>query len=426
MKMAQAGVKVARNHVKHAAKSSLGISKNRDELHRDNARDLYRELGDLKGSALKMAQMLSQDQNMVPGAYRDQFKMAQYNAPPLSYPLVRKVFQSEMGKGPNEVFDKFEPHAAHAASIGQVHIAWIDGRKLAVKVQYPGVAESIRSDLRLAKPFATRIFNLNGAEVDHYFEEVESKMLEETDYILESRQAQESAERLGFLDGLRFPKYLDHLSTKKILVMEYLEGKPLDLYVQDGPSQEERNSVGQKLWNLFDTMIREHQHVHADPHPGNFQVGPNGELQVLDFGCMKTIPESFFKPFFSLMLSDIHKNSEKLETKLEELELLLPQDTDNEREFYIETYRQFILLLGQPFHEKSFDFSDRDFFLAIDKLSRTIQSSDLYKGSKRGRGSKHGLYVNRTYFGLYNLLHLLGAKINTSSDWREALMGRPA
>jgi len=426
MKMAQAGVKVARNHAKHIAKTSLGLSKGRDELHRENARDLYKELGDLKGSALKMAQMLSQDQNILPGAYRDQFKMAQYSAPPLSFPLVKKVIRNEMGKDPLDAFDSFEPIAAHAASIGQVHIAYKNGKKLAVKVQYPGVAESIRSDLRLAKPFASRIFNLNSAEVDHYFSEVESKMLEETDYRLEARQGVEASRRLSDIPNLRFPKYYQEWSTGKVLVMEYLEGRTLDRFVEGEATQFERNRVGQSLWQVIDTMIREHQHVHADPHPGNFQVGENGELQMLDFGCMKTIPESFFTPFFSLMLSNVHCDSNELEKKLEDLELLLPQDTPAERSFYLDTYREFIMLLGRPFHEKTFDFSDREFFLAIDQLSKKIQSSDLYKGSKRGRGSRHGLYVNRTYFGLYNLLHLLGAEVNTSSDWDVVLSSKRA
>ena len=147
---------------------------------------------------------------------------------------------------------------------------------------------------------------------------------------------------------------------------------------------------------------------------------------MLDFGCMKTIPESFFTPFFSLMLSDVHEDSEALKMKLEELELILPEDGPEVKLFYLETYRKFIRLLGRPFHEDTFDFSDREFFISINSLSKEIQGSELFKNSKRGRGSKHGLYVNRTYFGLYNLLHLLGANIHTRSDWEGTLESKRA
>jgi len=204
-------------------------------------------------------------------------------------------------------------------------------------------------------------------------------------------------------------------SSSKVLAMEYLEGEPLDRFVQTNPDSSTRNRIGQKLWDLIDTMIRVHRHVHADPHPGNFQVSPDGQLQVLDFGCMKSIPASFFEPFFGMMLSTVHEDESSLQEKLTQLELLLPQDAPEERAFYTKIYRDFVVLLAKPFHLDTFDFSDSDYFAEIGRLSKSIQSSELYKSSKRGRGSKHALYVNRTYFGLYNLLHLLGATVQTGN-----------
>src|SRR6201996_1508408 len=150
------GLKVGGNYIKHYTRKLMDPSTSREELHADNAEDIYDTLSDLKGSALKVAQMLSMDKGMLPKAYTDKFAMSQYSAPPLSGPLVVNTFVKTLGKTPNELYDHFEMKASNAASIGQVHRAVKGDRELAVKIQYPGVANSVKSDLRLVKPFAIR------------------------------------------------------------------------------------------------------------------------------------------------------------------------------------------------------------------------------------------------------------------------------
>ncbi|MCU0355613.1 MAG: AarF/UbiB family protein, partial [Cytophagales bacterium] len=142
------GLKVGGNYIKHYAKKAVNPDLSRDELHEDNAADIYATLSELKGSALKVAQMMSMDRNLLPRAYSDRFQMAQYSAPPLSGPLVVKTFVNSFGKTPQQLFDSFGMEATNAASIGQVHRAVKHGKRLAVKVQYPGVAQSVRSDLK--------------------------------------------------------------------------------------------------------------------------------------------------------------------------------------------------------------------------------------------------------------------------------------
>src|SRR5690554_808775 len=144
-KFLSTGAKVGGNYIKHYAKKIADPSLDRQELHTNNANDIYRSLSELKGSALKVAQMMSMDKNLLPQAYQDKFSMAQYSAPPLSYPLVVKTFQKQFGKLPEQIFDTFTKSAVNAASIGQVHQAILEGKKLAVKVQYPGVADSLSS-----------------------------------------------------------------------------------------------------------------------------------------------------------------------------------------------------------------------------------------------------------------------------------------
>lgn len=413
MKMANAGRKVLQNTVSHYAQRGMGRSLKKETLHERNASSLYRELGEMKGSVLKMAQMLSQDQSVLPEAYQKQFKMAQYSAPPLSYPLVDKVFKSEFGSSPEDLYDSFEREASHAASIGQVHVAYFNGQKVAVKVQYPGIGRSISSDLKLARPFAASFMGLNKAEIDHYFSEVENKMLEETDYDLERRQAQDCKSMLSHYLDVQFPQIFEERSSSKIITMEYLEGLPLDQYANSGASFEDRNRIGHLLWKIYDEQIRQHHYVHADPHPGNFQVAGDGRLQMLDFGCMKRIPISFSEPFFELMDPKVHDDPQALEERLFRLEFLKPEDSGEEKVFFKEAYKNFIMLLGRPFFMDHFDFSDVTYFQEIVDQSEALRNSSIYQKTTKGRGLKDGLYVHRTYFGLYHLMHLLGARIGS-------------
>ena len=160
-KFISAGAKIGTNYLKHYSKKLVNSELTKDQLHLDNATDIYNSLSQLKGSALKVAQMLSMDKNLLPTAYQDQFAMAQYSAPPLSYPLVVRTFEKSMGKKPQEIFDTFLHEASNAASIGQVHQATLEGKKLAVKIQYPGVADSVKSDLAMVKPIALRMFKFH-------------------------------------------------------------------------------------------------------------------------------------------------------------------------------------------------------------------------------------------------------------------------
>ncbi|HEX8296170.1 MAG TPA: AarF/UbiB family protein, partial [Chthoniobacteraceae bacterium] len=172
--LAGSGARVGLNYLKHYARRTLTGEADNDALQEKNASEVYKTFSQLKGGPLKFAQMLSIDKGLLPPAYAKQFAQAQYSAPPLSYPLVVRTFRREFQKAPGEIFDSFEPKAAHGASIGQVHKASLGGRPLAVKVQYPGVAESLRSDLRLVKPIALQVLGLREADVAEYFQEVET------------------------------------------------------------------------------------------------------------------------------------------------------------------------------------------------------------------------------------------------------------
>jgi predicted unusual protein kinase regulating ubiquinone biosynthesis (AarF/ABC1/UbiB family) len=414
-KLVKTGVKIGGNYAKYYSKKLINSDTSKDELNEDNAEDIYDGLKSLKGSALKVAQMLSMEKNLLPNAYVEKFSLSQFSVPPLSAPLVRKTFKNYQGEFPEEVFDTFEKNSINAASIGQVHKATKDGKELAVKIQYPGVAKSISSDLALVKPIAIRMFNLKGKDSDKYFREVEDKLIEETNYLLEIKQSKEITEACSAIKGLCFPKYYENLSSERIITMDWMTGVHLSEFAKTDFSQELGNKLGQTLWDFYMFQIHGLRKVHADPHPGNFLINKEEELIAIDFGCIKEVPDSFYVPYFELAKKDNISNDTVFTQKLYELEILIPADTKEEIKFFKALFHEMLSLFTSPFHEETFDFGNGDFWNKIAALSEHYASDKEIRKMNGNRGSKHFLYMNRTFFGLYNLLHDLKANIKVNN-----------
>lgn len=405
------GVKIGGNYVKYyGRKVATGVD-DRDSLHQSNAQDTYKTFSELKGGPLKVAQMLSIDQNILPVAYQEQFAQAQYSAPALSYPLVVRTFRREFGRSPEEIFETFTKSAVNAASIGQVHRATLNGQNFAVKVQYPGVAESMKSDLQIVKPFAMRIIGMSSEEVDYYLSEVEERLLEETNYLLELERSQRLTSLSKKLPEVHFPNYFPEYSSKRVLTMEWIEGLPLDQFIQTNPSQSTRDRLGQAMWDFYHFQVHTLREFHADPHPGNFLITPDERLTVLDFGCVKKLEDEFYRQYFQLLDSNRVVDDQEFVAMLEELEMLLPQDGAEERKLLIEIYRESIEILSRPFVGGEFDFGDPTYVQEIYEFGERMQSNLALKKLNSARGSRHAIYLNRAYFGLYNLLASLGSKI---------------
>ena len=410
-KLVQTGAKVGVNYLKYYGEKMVNSDLTRDKLNEDNAEDIYDGLKSLKGSALKVAQMLSMDKSFLPQAYVEKFSLSQFSVPPLSAPLVLKTFKTNFGKTPHEIFDEFNPNSVNAASIGQVHLAVKDNKKLAVKIQYPGVANSISSDLALVKPIAIRMFNLQGKDSDKYFKEVEDKLIEETNYLLELKQSQEVVEACEKIENLVFPKYYPEYSSEKIITMDWMSGIHLSEFTNKNTNQEAANKIGQALWDFYMYQIHILRKVHADPHPGNFLVNPENKLVALDFGCMKQIPNEFYIPYFELINKEVIDNKTLFEKKLFELEILRVDDSKEEIEYFTQMFYDLLSLFTQPFQSESFDFSDEVFFENIAQLGERFSKDTNLKKMNGNRGSKHFIYMNRTFFGLYNLMFDLKANI---------------
>ncbi|MDO3695556.1 AarF/UbiB family protein [Wenyingzhuangia sp. chi5] len=410
-KLISTGAKVGINYIKYNVEKTVGDAATaKTKLDESNATDIYDSLKDLKGSALKVAQMLSMEKSMLPKAYVEKFSLSQFSVPPLSSALVLKTFRKYFGKSPNELYDHFDLNSVNAASIGQVHKATLNNKTLAVKIQYPGVAQSISSDLALVKPIAIRMFNIKGEGSDKYFKEVEDKLIEETNYILEVAQSVEIANACKHIPHLKFPKYYPELSTDRIITMDWMTGVHLSEFDINNADENIRTQLGQALWDFYMYQIHILKKVHADPHPGNFLISENKELIALDFGCMKSIPNDFYVPYFELANPEIINDDILFKEKLYELEILISEDGPKEIAFFTELFKQLLSLFTQPFHQEIFDFSDPVFFGQIAELGERFNKDPRIKEMNGNRGSKHFIYINRTFFGLYNLMFDLKSK----------------
>ena len=410
-KLVTTGVKLGGNYIKYIGDKIVDPENAREKLDEENAKDIYDGLKSLKGSALKVAQMLSMEKNLLPSTYVDRFSLAQFSVPPLSGPLVRKTFKKYFGKYPEELFDTFAAQSVNAASIGQVHLATKNGRKLAVKIQYPGVANSIGSDLALVKPVATRMFNLKGQDTEKFFKEIEGKLLEETDYNLELEQSLTIKEQCKDIPNLLFPNYYADLSCEKILTMDWMDGIHLSEYAQDNNDQEKNNRLGQTLWDFYMYQMHILKSVHADPHPGNFLITEKGALVAIDFGCIKEIPEEFYTPYFELANETAINDLDFFAHKITELEILRSDDSPEARKYIINLFHDMLSVFTYPFHGETFDFSNEAFWGRIAGMSDRLANDEYLRKLNGNRGSRHFLYINRTFFGLYNLMHDLKAEV---------------
>jgi predicted unusual protein kinase regulating ubiquinone biosynthesis (AarF/ABC1/UbiB family) len=195
----------------------------------------------------------------------------------------------------------------------------------------------------------------------------------------------------------------------------------LSEFTKKNKDSKKSNQLGQALWDFYMHQIHNLRKVHADPHPGNFLINDEAQLIALDFGCMKTIPNDFYTPYFELADKSIMDNPKLFTEKLYELEILTAVDSHEETSFFKEMFHELLSVFTLPFQSKVFDFSDPEFFGKIgDIAERYSQNTELRKLNNT-RGSKHFIYMNRTFFGLYNLMFDLKAnavRINQFQDYK--------
>ncbi|TDV35397.1 ABC1 kinase family protein [Actinophytocola oryzae] len=264
------------------------------ELSARTAEQLFAVLGTLKGGAMKFGQALSVFEAAIPNdmaePYREALTKLQAAAPPMSSQTTHRVLAEQLGRKWTERFASFEDTPSAAASIGQVHRAvWHDGRAVAVKVQYPGADQALMSDLRQLQRFS-RLFQalVPGTEVKPLLQELTDRMSEELDYRSEARNQRAFAKAFDGDPHVIVPKVV--ASAPKVLVTEWVDGKPLSSVIRDG-ERAERDRAGFLLAEFHYSSPARVGLLHSDPHPGNFMLTADGRLCVIDFGAVAQLPD---------------------------------------------------------------------------------------------------------------------------------------
>ena len=228
---------------------------------------------------------------------------------------------------------------------------------------------------------------------------------------MELKQSKQITEGCAQIPNLKFPNYYEDLSSERIITMDWMEGIHLSEFTATNFSKEDGDKLGQALWDFYMYQMHVLKAVHADPHPGNFLVDKEANLIAIDFGCIKQVPNEFYVPYFELAVLDNINDPVFFKEKLYELEILLEDDSEKESKYFSALFFEMLSLFTSPFHNEVFDFSDESFWNKITELSEKYSTDQELRKMNGNRGSKHFLYINRTFFGLYNLLHDLKAKI---------------
>ncbi|HLI37478.1 MAG TPA: AarF/ABC1/UbiB kinase family protein [Streptosporangiaceae bacterium] len=349
-----------------AGRTALGIGKRiggrpaeavAEEIQRRTAEQIFKVLGELKGGAMKLGQALSIFEAALPpeiaGPYRATLTMLQESAPPLPARTVHQVLAHDLGPGWRENFAEFSDKPAAAASIGQVHAAtWHDGRRVAVKIQYPGAGNALLSDFsQLSR--AGRLFGIlmPGLEVKPLLDELRARITEELDYKLEAGAQQAFADAYAGDPDIYVPAVI--AGTSHVLVTEWLDGTPLSKIISDG-TREQRDRAGILLVRFLFSGPARAGLLHADPHPGNFRLLDDGRLGVLDFGAVDRLPGGL-PPFFGRLLRIMHSGEPDIASAEQELRAngFLREGIEVD----MDALRAFLAPLAEPSREECFKFT---------------------------------------------------------------------
>lgn len=264
-----------------------------------HADDLRAILGGLKGPLMKVAQFLATVPDALPEEYAQQLATLQANAPPMGWSFVRRRMAGELGQGWEARFQAFGREAAAAASLGQVHRATLpDGREVACKLQYPDMPSVMEADLRQLR-LAMNLYRRMDASLDHeeVYAEIAERMREELDYLREAAQMRLYSIMLDGVPGVRVPVPVEELCTRRLLTMNWMDGRAILRRLEEDPPQGERNAYAEALFRAWWSPFYHYGVIHGDPHLGNYQVRPDAEvghgINLFDFGTIRVFPAHF-------------------------------------------------------------------------------------------------------------------------------------
>jgi predicted unusual protein kinase regulating ubiquinone biosynthesis (AarF/ABC1/UbiB family) len=428
---AQVGSVVGSQGARYAGTRARNLTRARDEAaaaleqrHLEVAGQMVETLGRMKGAAMKIGQLASFiDTEFLPPEYRDlyQDKLAtlRSTAPPMPWKKVRGVLDEEWEEPVEELFEDFEHDAAAAASIGQVHRAVLpDGRQVAVKVQYPGVASAIAADmqnagliLRLAKAFAP------GLDAKAAAAELKERVMEELDYELEAQNQRAFARGYRGHPFIHVPDVVTRLSTERVLVSEWVDGDGFD-EVRELP-QPDRDRFGEIVFRFCFGSIYHLQHFNADAHPGNYLLLADGRVAFLDFGMTKHLDQDQIDLEIAALQAIFDDDPEQLRVALHDLGFL-----NDPRKVDAELLMDHVRAVGGWYME------DREVTIDSARVMEAIAAvsdprSSFYRVMRRENLPANELMGRRMESGVLAVLGQLHATRNWYRIGREWWFGEP-
>ena len=372
-----------------------------------DAARIAQSMGQMKGALMKLGQMMSFVSDEVPAELRAALATLQAEAPPMDFALIRDVAERELGKPLERAFARFDEQPIAAASIGQVHRAQLpSGEEVAVKIQYPGVAAAMRSDLDNADVLY-RAFALFYPALDPrpVVAELRARLGEELDYRHEAENQQRFVDLYDGHPFIRIPRVIASHSTSQVLTSEFIEGRRFAEVVKSDDNAA-RARWGEILYRfVFGGILRYHL-FNGDPHPGNYLFDAEGRMVFLDFGCVKVFPESVMRPWTEMVLAHLDGDAEGFRARLLKLGFL-PEGSDVPAQLLHDYFGYFYEAWR----------ADRDFQFTREYAGRSLRMVFSPEGkfagiTKRLNMPPDFVLVNRIQWGVYSLLADLGANAN--------------
>ncbi len=375
------------------------------DFSRQSAEVLFQGMSLLKGTALKIAQQLSFELDIFPPAVLKELEKSYNLVPPINRALIRKIIKNAFGHSPEAVFKTFEPKAFAAASLGQVHRAEAySGRKLAVKVQYPGIRDTIRNDILLMKRALRPMpeYNL----IQPALKEIEGRLVEETEYRREADHIKHFATHLK-MDQVQIPDVDFETTTDTVLSITYMEGVPLNEWLEGNPTQPQRDTIAQLLNDIFFKGLYELNIIHADPNPGNFIIQNDLRIGLVDFGCVKKFDPEFVKDYRQLINVAASHDRDANFQLLKRLNLIKSDPVPEVKEKIYKVMHRTSLWFRKFYREEVFDFGankniireGRDLIRHIHGLGKHMDLNSNF------------IFLDRTRYGLLRLFERMGARV---------------
>ena len=381
-----------------------------------HAEDLKAVLGGLKGPLMKVAQFLSTIPDALPPEYAAELAQLQANAPPMGWNFVRRRMAGELGPEWQGKFAEFGKEAAAAASLGQVHRGRLpDGQKVACKLQYPDMASTIEADLRQLR-LAMGVFARMDTAIksDDIYTELEQRLREELDYLREAAQMRLYGIMLRDDPRVHVPSPVEGLCTKRLLTMTWLDGRGLQQRLDEKPPLEERNEIARALFRAWYLPFYRYGVIHGDPHLGNYQVRPDGTLNLLDFGAIRVFAPKFVRGVIDLWEAIRDNDDDKAHHAYTQWGFA---NLDRETMGVLNQWARFIY---EP--------------LMQDRVRKIQESNDpqygrevaekVHAGLKRTGGvrpPREFVLMDRSAIGLGSVFLRLGAELNWSELFREVI-----